>query len=117
MKPRPLPRKAATVLSMRTLFDRFAKVRVGYFALLTLEVWKRRVETDQFRKKTGHDPKTDIEEKANGCLVWYPALCCTSTHQPLVAYRGTSLIRNCTPHRTALGPQANCRVLGGGSFL
>jgi len=34
-------------------------------------------------------------------------------------YRGTSLIRNCTPPRTAIGPYAYAyyRVLGSGVFL
>ena len=35
-----------------------------------------------------------------------------------VEYRGTSLIRNCPPPRTAIGTYAYayCRVLGGGVF-
>ena len=41
---------------------------------------------------------------------------CVESHQITLLYRGTSLIRNRTPPRTARGPYAYayCRVLGGG---
>jgi len=53
--------------------------------------------------------------------------CSALYHHPLLdacenadgGYRGTSLIRNNTPLRTAMGPYAYayCSVLGGGVFL